>query len=62
MSELVLPKGGKVTRCSIVEYTAAVRGRPRRQAGPEPRPYELMNQGEGMRQWWRETKLTPLDE
>src|SRR4030042_2444866 len=27
MSELVLPKGGKVTRCSIVEYAAAVRGR-----------------------------------
>ena len=27
MSELVLPKGGKVTRCSIVEYVVAVRGR-----------------------------------
>ena len=51
-----------MTRCSIVEYAAAVRGRPRRQAEPEPHRYELMNQGEGMRQWWRETKLTPLDE
>ena len=51
-----------MTRCSIVEYAAAVRGRPRRQAEPEPHRYELMNQGEGMRQWWRETKLTSLDE
>ena len=27
VSELVLPKGGKVTRCSIVQYGEAVRGR-----------------------------------
>jgi hypothetical protein len=35
MSELVLPKGGKVTRCSIVEYAAAVRGRYSRAAKKE---------------------------
>ena len=35
MSELVLPKGGKVTRCSVVEYTGAVRGRCSRAAKKE---------------------------